>query len=90
MNREIVTWQEVVRADGDLAGWGHMEPVKRAEANGHTVEHDPPGGLTSGDRWTCTACGSAVMIYNRNIYGSAIDRTCEESQVLWRSRGYLK
>lgn len=84
-----VTWQEVVRADGDLSEWRRTEPAKRATAKGHDVEHDPPFGLTSADRWTCRVCGDAVLIYGHNIYGGALDRTCEESVANWKSLGYM-
>lgn len=52
------------------------EPITKAEALGHTVESDPPAALTRGERWTCTACGDAVLRYGNVIYGSAVEREC--------------
>jgi hypothetical protein len=51
--------------------------VTKATELGHTVEWDPPAALSAARRWTCTACGSAVIDYNGNIYGSATEITCE-------------
>lgn len=64
------------------------EAVQRAQANGHAVEWDPPEGITAARRWTCTVCGDAVLKYGSNIYGGAIDRTCVESQAMWKRMGY--
>jgi len=55
----------------------------KATANGHTVEWDPPASLTAARRWTCTRCGDAVLDYNGNVYGGAVDRTCDESVAFW-------
>lgn len=52
------------------------EPVLRAEARGHSVYDDPPSGISAASRWTCSACGSAVLSYNGNIYGSALLIDC--------------
>lgn len=65
------------------------EPVRRAAEMGHQVEHDPPAGLTRADRWTCKVCGDAVLIYGSNIYGSAVDMTCDESVAKWKRLGYM-
>lgn len=53
-----------------------LEPVKRAAEKGHTVESDPPFGLTRAERWTCTKCGRAVLRYLGHIYGSAVEEVC--------------
>jgi hypothetical protein len=50
---------------------------------GHALESDPPAGMTAASRWTCKTCGDAVLEYNGNIYGGAVDRTCAESLVFW-------
>lgn len=42
----------------------------------HTLEWDPPAALTAAKRWTCTACGYAVLDYDGNIYGSAVINPC--------------
>lgn len=60
--------------------------VVLATERGHKVEHDPPAGMTAARRWTCVTCGDAVIDYLGNIYGGAIDRTCEESQLFWAER----
>lgn len=54
------------------------EAVRRAESRGHHVTFDPPAGMTGTLRWTCTEteCGRAVLDYNGNIYGSAIEDDC--------------
>lgn len=49
-----------------------------AAAPGHVLESDPPWGLTAAQRWTCTACGDAVLRYNGNVYGSATKSPCAE------------
>lgn len=65
-------------------------PVERAQALGHQVEDDAPGGVSRVQRWTCTVCGDAVLSYNGNIYGGAVERTCEESQAFWATRDTRK
>lgn len=61
-----------------------VEPaVARAIENGHTVESDPPAGMTAAQRWTCTRCGDAALDYHGNVYGGAVDRTCDESVAFW-------
>ena len=53
-----------------------LDPALRAAANGHTVEWDPPAGLTSLEaRWTCTHrdCGAALLIgRDRRMRGTAL------------------
>lgn len=51
---------------------------------GHTFENDSPGGLSSVNRWTCTVCGDAVLMYGTNVYGGATERTCEQSISSWK------
>ena len=63
--------------------------IERARAQGHAVESDPPAGMTAARRWTCTVCGNAVLVYGSNIYGSAVDQTCEESVASWKRLGYM-
>ncbi len=55
-----------------------LSPVEQAEALGHTVENDPPHGLSAVSRWTCTTCGAAVLVRGGVTYGSAIEKTCEQ------------
>jgi hypothetical protein len=77
------TWQAALRRDDNgesFTAWRRTEPVKRAESLGHTVEWDPPGGLSSAGRWTCKGCGAAVIIYDHNIYGSAVERRCTQQE----------
>lgn len=76
--RDVVLREEV--AGLTYSEWLRTEPVLRAEALGHIVEWDPPSGLSSASRWTCTnrRCGAAVLEYNGNIYGSAVEKTCEQ------------
>lgn len=94
----MTTYQEVLRADYPTTAammdaideWHRTEPVRRAAANGHAVEWDPPWGLSSAARWSCTACGKAVIKFGHNIYGSATEKTCvaqgEDSQAAHRGR----
>lgn len=75
------SWQEALHSDDSCRAffdWHKTEPVKRAESLGHTVEWDPPFGLTSGRRWTCTRdeCGRAVLINGDVIYGEAVRERC--------------
>lgn len=51
--------------------------VEQAEARGHVVYDDPPWGLSSAMRWTCSRCEAAVLSYNGNIYGSAVETDCQ-------------
>ncbi len=57
--------------------------VAKAAEKGHTVQWDPPWGMTAARRWTCTRCGDAVLDYCGNVYGGAVDRTCDESLAFW-------
>lgn len=50
---------------------------------GHTFENDPPHGLSSGSRWTCTTCGDAVLESRGVVYGGATKRTCDEAVAFW-------
>ncbi len=57
------------------------EPVRRATAFGHTVVYDGVAGVSMVLRWTCTACGDAVLDNLGHIYGSAVDGTyCNRGQ----------
>jgi hypothetical protein len=83
------SWQEALHRDDNFATWStwhRTEPLVRAESLGHQVEWDPPAALTTGRRWTCKTCGEAVLIYHNNIYGGAMERTCQESLELRRER----
>lgn len=84
------SWQEALHRDDNFATWStwhRTEPLVRAQSLGHQVEPDPPVGVfTSGRRWTCERCGSAVLIVGHNIYGGAMERTCAESLALRESR----
>lgn len=51
-------------------------PAERATRRGHVVQWDPPFGVSSVERWTCSACGHAVLRYRGNVYGSALDADC--------------
>ncbi len=51
--------------------------------DGHHLESDPPWGMTRAERWTCKTCGDAVLRYEDNIYGGAVERTCAESIAFW-------
>jgi hypothetical protein len=53
-------------------------PPNVAVQLGHTLEWNPPHALTSARRWTCKTCGAAVLDYHGNVYGSAVENTCEE------------
>jgi hypothetical protein len=63
-------------------------PVSAAELGGdptplasHRLEYDPPHGLSSASRQTCSVCGAAVLQVPGGVpYGSAVERTCEEQQ----------
>lgn len=62
-----------------------VEPaVAAATEKGHTVEWDAPAGMTAARRWTCTRCGDAVLDYCGNVYGGAVDRSCDESMEFWK------
>jgi hypothetical protein len=60
--------------------------VREAEAAGHVVADDSPGGPSSVQRWSCLHCGDAVLRYGETVYGSLVEtpRTCEEAQAYWR------
>lgn len=63
-----------------------VEPaVAAATEKGHTVEWDPPWGMTAARRWTCTRCHDAVLDYAGNVYGSAATRTCDEAYATWKA-----
>lgn len=47
-----------------------------AADRGHAVEWDPPAALTSVTRWTCTRCGSAVLVRHDIPYGTAYTEDC--------------
>lgn len=42
----------------------------------HALEDDPPHALSSVSRWTCTACGCAVLVNGPVVYGSASREEC--------------
>jgi hypothetical protein len=63
-----------------LIGRVRSQPDKRAEQLGHTVEWDPPHALSSASRWTCTVCGAAVLSCRGNVYGTAIEKTCDQAK----------
>lgn len=44
----------------------------------HMLVWDPPAGLTAARRWTCKVCGAAKIDYGGNVYGSAVEKTCDE------------
>lgn len=52
--------------------------VDRAAELGHTLEADPPGGISRARRMTCSTCGGAVLVYPGNPvpYGSAYTTIC--------------
>lgn len=54
-------------------------PMQRAEALGHTVKWDPPFA-SSASRWTCTRCQAAVLKNRGHVYGSAIEKTCDQAK----------
>ena len=65
-----------------------LEPaVAKAQELGHTVEWDPPAALTRARRWTCTCCGATVLDYCGNVYGSAVEMTCQEYTEFMRPIG---
>lgn len=49
--------------------------ISKATAMGHDVKPDGPEAMTAAGRWTC-ACGSAVLVYEGNVYGSATTVRC--------------
>lgn len=54
---------------------------------GHSLEVDPPHGLSAASRWTCRTCGDAVLMYGTNVYGAVTERTCEQSVEFWNRAG---
>lgn len=56
------------------------DAIRKAELeDGHKMEYDPPGGLTSVTRWTCVhrLCGRALLrTPGGPVYGSAADHKC--------------
>lgn len=52
------------------------DPVAVAAAKGHTVRPDPPAAISVAQRWTCTACGKAVLLREGIVYGSATTDLC--------------
>lgn len=68
-----------------------LTPVEMAERLGHTVENDPPAALTATERWTCKRCGSAVLRAGTgNVYGSAVEETCDEAMEFWQAYREMK
>lgn len=66
----------------------YEEPaVAAATEKGHTIEWDPPAALTAARRWTCRRCGNAVLDYQGNVYGGALQITCDESIARWEAMG---
>jgi hypothetical protein len=61
--------------------------VVAATDKGHVVAWDPPAGLTAARRWTCTRCGNAVLDYQGDVYGGALQITCDESIARWEAMG---
>lgn len=55
-----------------------QDVIERCETlGGHNLEHDPPF-LSSVRRWTCSGCGSAVLVSATEVrYGSAWDAPCK-------------
>jgi hypothetical protein len=53
-----------------------LTPPQKAEARGHRPVHDGPT-MGGADRWTCSLCGRAVLLYAGNVYGSAIEVDCD-------------
>jgi hypothetical protein len=51
-------------------------PPKQAVDLDHDLEWDPPAAMTAAKRWTCRACGSTVLDYLGNVYGSAAEQAC--------------
>lgn len=51
-------------------------PPERAARRGHVVQWDPPFGIPSVERWTCSGCGLAVLRYRGNVYGNATENDC--------------
>ena len=56
-------------------------PQEIARARGHQVQPDPPF-MSSADRWTCTACGRAVIVNGPVIYGSATTNDCTSKNAM--------
>ncbi|KAB8186908.1 hypothetical protein FH608_046310 [Nonomuraea phyllanthi] len=56
-----------------------QSPVQHAEALGHTMEWDPPFA-SSASRWTCKRCEAAVLQNRSHVYGSAIEKTCDQAK----------
>lgn len=54
---------------------------KAQDQDGHDLEDDSPGGISSVQRWTCKRCGSAILRYRGNVYGSALDTACATAAV---------
>lgn len=64
-----------------------LAALHRAEDEyGHDLLDDSPGGISSVQRWTCqrTGCGEAILRYQGNVYGPALDAPCtaEEGSVM--------
>jgi hypothetical protein len=59
------------------AAQDRLAPAFAAADLGHTLAWDAPAGLTSvRSRWTCRECGSAVLVREERMYGSALDGQC--------------
>jgi hypothetical protein len=58
-----------------------------AAREGHMLEADPVGGISTARRWTCKTCGDAVLERGGVTYGGATTRTCTESQAHWARVG---
>lgn len=53
-----------------------------AAALGHELEWDPPHELSNARRWTCKRCGRALLCFQGNWYGSALETQCIDVEVL--------
>lgn len=58
-----------------LDGYGKAAALA---APGHRLEYDPPAAMSRVKRWTCSACGRAVL-YNGHFYGSATTEACDQT-----------
>ena len=63
------------RTDGGGVPITWDEAMKQADENGHMLDSDPPRGLSTVRRFTCTGCGRSLLMHeeSRNVYGSVVE-----------------
>ncbi len=54
-----------------------MDIPHKGYSNTHMLENDSPAVMSAAWRWTCVFCYRSLMMYNGNVYGSAVEVECD-------------